>query len=1044
VNGGTFTVGGTFVSTSDAIYAENGGKVQLASLTEDSHGNGVTLYVYDATSSIEIGTKGGVAAGTITIDAGTTVTEAGTFYVSSGTIVDKGVLNVGAAQTLTVEGTLEVDGGATIQANATMNQEGALTGAGTVTIDGGSKLSLSSDSSGTAVTIAFSGAGGQLAINSYNDLNASNVFAPTITGFGAADVIDFTDPYVTITAAHYAAGELNIYAGATIVGTLNLSGTYKDYFSTVPLNGSSTYQIDYEGAAPASTAPAGTTTSDAYQWVGPVAGFWNATANWDDTSTGQNPAAAAPGVNDTVTVAAAANSEAQVIDGAGNAYGLTLEGETLLQGKFKVVGTGADGGLTATSSASAVLYAGSSIAVSGDATFNSYAGATLNGGAMTVTGTVYGGYGSPFVIENGGSLTAGQIVDYYSSYSVLAGGTVTDDGNVSDSGTGSAASSYSVNGGTFTVEGIFVSTSDSVYAQNGGKVQLAALQQDVHQNGVTLYVYDSTSSIEIGTAGGAAGGTITIDSGSNVTESGTFYAPTITDNGALTVAAGETLYMEGSLGGSGSVSIDAGSTLIVYGASSSGTNTIAFAGAGGTLELTDYYGLPNGMTLTGWTSGENLDVRGVTDAAYVSGSLVLYDNGSTVGSFKVGSSYAGDSFDVVPLNNGYSQITLGPSWKNPVSGNFATAADWSTGSVPVTTDSVAISTAGTYTVSVTSSTTVRSIEETASGATLSIGASDVLTLSGVSNINGAIAGTGTLSLTGGVTTLDGKGSMSVASWQLSGTGTNVTLDQALSYSDSFQAGSGTSVTVAGGNLTLTGQAAFNGATVNGADTLIAQGTTSVSGLTIAGTATFDDAGALTQNGGTVTVGDAAGNVGELLDASTGTWDITDNSGINLGLSTSSSITNNGLFEKTGGTGTSAIAPAFDNAFDLLVSSGTLDFKGAVSGTGTDSIQGASTLEFDSTLAAGQTINFTGTSSGTLDLTDPLGYGGSHIGNFLAGDNVDLSGSWSLFNFSENGGGTLGTLTLTNGTNQVALEFAGDFSQSSFHIQSGSTTIIGHT
>ena len=66
------------------------------------------------------------------------------------------------------------------------------------------------------------------------------------------------------------------------------------------------------------------------------------------------------------------------------------------------------------------------------------------------------------------------------------------------SGTGSAASSYTVNGGTFTLEGIFVSTSDCVYAQTGGKVQLAVLQQDVHQNGVTLYVYDSTSSIEIG------------------------------------------------------------------------------------------------------------------------------------------------------------------------------------------------------------------------------------------------------------------------------------------------------------------------------------------------------------------------------------------------------------------------------------------------------------------------------------------------------------------------------------------------------------------
>jgi hypothetical protein len=622
---------------------------------------------------------------------------------------------------------------------------------------------------------------------------------------------------------------------------------------------------------------------------------------------------------------------------------------------------------------------------------------------------------------------------------------VTDNGNVSDSGSGSGGSSYSVNGGTFTVKGIFVSTSDGVYAQNGGQIQLAALQQDVHQNGVTLYVYDSTSSIEIGTAGGAAAGAITIDSGASVTESGAFYASTIVDNGALAVATGQTLYLQGQLGGTGSVSIGAGSTLVLYGATASGTDTIAFSGAGGTLELADYYGLPNGMTLTGWASGENLDVMGVTDAAYVAGSLVLYDNGATVGSLKVGTSYAGDSFNVAPLGDGYSQITLGPSWKSAVNGNFATGPDGSTGSVPGTTDSVAISVAGTYTVSVTNSTTVRSIEETDSGATVSIGAGDILTLSGASNINGAIAGTGTLSLAGGVTTFDGSGSMAVSNWQLSGAGTSATLDQVLNYAGSFQAGAGTSVTIASGDkLTLTGSAGLTGVTVSGAGTLFAQGTTSVSGLTIAGTATLDDTGTLTQSGGTVTLGDAAGDVAKLINAATGIWNITDDSGIGLGLSTSSSITNSGLFEKTGGTGTSAIAPAFANAHNVLVSSGTLDFQSAVTGTGTDTIQDSATLEFDSTLGASQTIAFSGTDLGTLDLTDPLGYGGAHISSFVAGDNVDLSGAWSLAGFSENGGGTLGTLTLTDGTNQVALQFAGNFTQSNFSINTGGTTIIGHT
>ena len=316
-------------------------------------------------------------------------------------------------------------------------------------------------------------------------------------------------------------------------------------------------------------------------------------------------------------------------------------------------------------------------------------------------------------------------------------------------------------------------------------------------------------------------------------------------------------------------------------------------------------------------------------------------------------------------------------------------------------------------------------------------------MSGVSNINGAITGSGALDLTAGLTTFDGSGSISAASWLLSGSGTTVALNQNLSDSGILQAGAGTSVTLSGGNLTLTGKAGFAGATVSGPDKLFAQGTTTVSGLTIAGTATFDNAGGLTQNGGAVTLGDASGDVASLLNVSTGTWDITDDSGVGLGSSALSSITNSGLFEKTGGTNTSVIAPNFANAYDVLVSSGTLDFQGAMTATGTDTISGASTLEFDSTLAAGQAVGFIG-KGGTLDLTDPGGYAGSKIAGFASGDTVDLAGSWSLLSFAENTGGTMGTLTLTNGHNQVAMAFAGNFSASSFNVASGGNTVISHT
>ncbi len=128
-----------------------------------------------------------------------------------------------------------------------------------------------------------------------------------------------------------------------------------------------------------------------------------------------------------------------------------------------------------------------------------------------------------------------------------------------------------------------------------------------------------------------------------------------------------------------------------------------------------------------------------------------------------------------------------------------------------------------------------------------------------------------------------------------------------------------------------------------------------------------------------------------------------------------------------------------------MSSGTLDFGGAVTGTGTDTISGASTLEFGSTIAATQTIDYSG-SGGTLDL-NPLGYAGSHIGGFAATDTVNLAGDWIFHKFSENPAATLGTLTLQNVTSHadLSLKFAGDYSKSDFTITPGTTTTtITHT
>jgi hypothetical protein len=135
-----------------------------------------------------------------------------------------------------------------------------------------------------------------------------------------------------------------------------------------------------------------------------------------------------------------------------------------------------------------------------------------------------------------------------------------------------------------------------------------------------------------------------------------------------------------------------------------------------------------------------------------------------------------------------------------------------------------------------------------------------------------------------------------------------------------------------------------------------------------------------------------------------------------------------------------------NRGSVLVSSGTLDLEGAVSGNGADTISGGSTLEFGSTVGGGQTIDFQtlGSSGGALDLIDPQGFSGK-IAGFASPDTLLLEGDWNFSSFSETGNGKMGNLTLSSGGTTNTFHFLGDYTASDFSIASGMTqTIIGHT
>ena len=308
-------------------------------------------------------------------------------------------------------------------------------------------------------------------------------------------------------------------------------------------------------------------------------------------------------------------------------------------------------------------------------------------------------------------------------------------------------------------------------------------------------------------------------------------------------------------------------------------------------------------------------------------------------------------------------------------------------------------------------------------------------------------GGGTLALGGGSATIAHGATISVSNWSISGAGTDVTLDENLNYTGSFSEGAGDTFVLSGGHLLLSGAAIFAGGTVDGSKLLYTEGTTTVSGLTIGGTVEWENINTVNQSGGNVTLGDnIPADEAILFNTSVATYDILDDSGIGLGASMASFIKNTGLFEKTGGTGTSVIAPAVTNTGTIEVTGATLDMQGVVAGTGADEISGSSTLEFDSTVAAGQTVSFTG--SGELALSDPAAFAG-RIGGFdTVGANgaIEVAGPWVFSGFKEKAAGTQGALEFANGASTISLILLGNYNPADFvhQTQANGSTLITYT
>jgi hypothetical protein len=149
---------------------------------------------------------------------------------------------------------------------------------------------------------------------------------------------------------------------------------------------------------------------------------------------------------------------------------------------------------------------------------------------------------------------------------------------------------------------------------------------------------------------------------------------------------------------------------------------------------------------------------------------------------------------------------------------------------------------------------------------------------------------------------------------------------------------------------------------------------------------------------------------------------------------SPSLTNQGSIAASNGDTVNITATGFTNSGSLRAIGGDVIVNPAVTGTGTDEIGGAATLEFKAAVGSGQAVTFDAGSTGTLRLDQSQSFSGTVAGLALNGSNfLDLSD----ISFGVNthatylGSSSGGPLQVTDGTHIANISLLGDYTVSTF-------------
>lgn len=341
------------------------------------------------------------------------------------------------------------------------------------------------------------------------------------------------------------------------------------------------------------------------------------------------------------------------------------------------------------------------------------------------------------------------------------------------------------------------------------------------------------------------------------------------------------------------------------------------------------------------------------------------------------------------------------------SGAILTVARWSIASGAATSVNEILTYAGAFSQN--------------AGSTVTIAAADKLRFTGAVTLAGAVAGAGTLTFAGGTQAVESGVDFTVAHWVISNAAAT-TLDTSLTYAGAFIQAAGTSLTLAGGPLALTGAARLAGR-VDGSNPVQLSNAT-LDGLTVGGAATLNDVGTVDQAGELVFAG---GATNALTIGQGAVYRIDTDNGVAVRSSSANNILNSGLLIKAGGAGVSVIGVIVINSGTIEAASGTLDLTQPTTGGGAISVDPGATLETDGYVGADLAITFNG--GGAVLALVPRNFLAT-IHEFAAGDIIDILTSQATRAILKSGD----RLVIFNGSVTVAtLRLAGDYTDAVFNL-----------